>query len=88
MEPPPFILFKGTFVKALWFDDTSQLLSFGAAISFGLRQLFTPAGMAFHASGYVFVFAHLAGSLILCRAFWPNFGYRGVGTLSQTPTPH
>ena len=28
----PFVLFKGTFVKMAWFDHTSQLLNFGAAI--------------------------------------------------------
>jgi len=28
----PFLLFKGTFVKMEWFDHTSQLLNFGAAI--------------------------------------------------------
>jgi hypothetical protein len=28
----PFVLFKGAFVKMSWFDHTSQLLNFGAAI--------------------------------------------------------
>jgi hypothetical protein len=35
----PFVLFKGAFVKMAWFDHTSQLLNFGAAIlSLGLRS--------------------------------------------------
>jgi hypothetical protein len=28
----PFVLYQGAFVKAAWFDHTSQLLNFGAAI--------------------------------------------------------
>jgi hypothetical protein len=103
----PFVLFKGAFVKPGWFDHTSQLLNFGAAIlnlglwtallgsrkrdtklltvsaafgilatgaaiSFGLRRLIHTPGEAYKAAGDVFVFAHLAGSMILCWAFRPS----------------
>lgn len=103
----PFVLFKGAFLKSGWFDHTSQLLNFGAAllnlglwtallgsrkrdtklltvsaafgimatgaaISFGLRRLLIHSpGAAYTAASDVFVFAHLAGALILCWAFRP-----------------
>jgi hypothetical protein len=103
----PFVLFKGAFVKMAWFDHTSQLLNFGAAllnlglwtallgsrrrdpklltvsagfgiiatgvaICFGLRLLVMVPGAAFRAVSEIFVFAHLAGSMILCWAFRPG----------------
>lgn len=107
----PFFLFHGAFVKRSWFDHTSQMLNFGAAIlnlglwtallgsrkrdaklltvsaafgilatgaaiSFGLRQIFNPAGAAYYAASDVFVFAHLGGSFILCWAFRPGMKWR------------
>ena len=115
----PFFLFKGAFVKAAWFDHTSQMLNFGAAIlnlglwtallgsrkrdsklltvsaafgilatgaaiSFGLRQLFHPAGAAYNAASEVFVFAHLSGAFILCWAFRPAVKERPKLVLRET----
>jgi hypothetical protein len=103
----PFFLFKGAFVKMSWFDHTSQMLNFGAAIlnlalwtallgsrkrdtklltvsaafgilatgaaiSFGLRQIFNAHGATHSAASQVFVFAHLCGAFILCWAFRPT----------------
>jgi hypothetical protein len=119
----PFFLFKGAFVKMSWFDHTSQMLNFGAAIlnlglwtallgsrkrdtklltvsaafgilatgaaiSFGLRQIFNAHGATHSAASQVFVFAHLFGSFILCWAFRPALKVRPKLVLRERTLLH
>jgi hypothetical protein len=52
------------------------IVAAGVAMSFGLRSLIHARGAAYTAASTMFVLAHLAGAMLLCWAFRPDFaGY-------------